>query len=106
MGIIARLKRESIDTQFIHHTITRFSMKYFHCSIIGYQDYQKCFQEKSSLTASLVSEVNCKNARIQVGKKKKKQSLVLSGHLDSRADLGQQASVATMVMCHPTLTAE
>ena len=80
-------------------------MKYFHCSIIGYQDYQKCFQEKSSLTASLVSEVNCKNARIQVGKKKK-QSLVLSGHLHSRADLGQQGSVATIVMCQPTLTAE
>ena len=78
MGIIARLRRESIDTQFIHHTITRFSMKYFHCRTIGYQDYQKCFQEKSSLTVSLVSEVNCKNARMQVGKKR--QSLVLSGH--------------------------
>ena len=39
-------------------------------------------------------------------KKKKKQSLVLSGHLHSRADLGQQGSVATIVMCQPTLTAE
>lgn len=81
-------------------------MKYFHFGIIRYQDFEECFQHKSSLTVSLVAEVNYKNARIQVEGDKKSNALVLSGHLHPREELGQQSTVATVMVGQPTLPAE
>lgn len=65
-----------------------YSRKYFPFGIIAYQDFKECFQEESSLTASLVIEVNHKTASIEGGGGKS-NALVLSGHLNSREELGQ-----------------
>lgn len=81
------------------------SGKYFPFGIVAYQDLKECFQEESSLTVSLVIEVNHKTARMEV-RGGKSNALVLSGHLNSKEELRQQSSVATTILCQPPPPAE